>query len=77
MNYRHNLDILQVWFQKTPVRKISISESHKFFAFPGHIKILFTLLVTQSHLTLHNPMDYIACQAPVSMEFSRQEYWSR
>ena len=25
---------------------------------------------------LENPMDYIACQAPLSMEFSRQEYWS-
>ena len=23
-----------------------------------------------------NPMDYIACQAPLSMTFSRQEYWS-
>ena len=22
------------------------------------------------------PMDYIACQAPLSMGFSRQEYWS-
>ena len=21
-------------------------------------------------------MDYIACQAPLSMEFSKQEYWS-
>ena len=27
--------------------------------------------------TLCNPMDYIAFQAPLSMEFSRQEYWSR
>ena len=26
--------------------------------------------------TLCNPMDYIAYQAPLSMEFSRQEYWS-
>ena len=25
---------------------------------------------------LCNPFDYIACQAPLSMEFSRQEYWS-
>ena len=23
-----------------------------------------------------NPMNYIACQAPLSLEFSRQEYWS-
>ena len=33
----------------------------------------------QSCLTLCNPMDYlwtIACQAPLSMGFSRQEYWS-
>ena len=29
--------------------------------------------VAQSRLTLHDPMDY---QAPLSMGFSRQEYWS-
>ena len=29
--------------------------------------------VTSDSLQL---MDYIACQAPLSMEFSRQEYWS-
>ena len=33
-------------------------------------------LVTQSCLTLCNPMDCIACQAALSMELSRQEYWS-
>ena len=27
-------------------------------------------------LTLCDPMDYIALQDPLSMEFSRQEYWS-
>ena len=26
--------------------------------------------------TLYDPMDYIACQAPLSMGFYRQEYWS-
>ena len=31
----------------------------------------------QSCLTLCNPLDYIACQAPLSMGFSRQEYWSK
>ena len=31
----------------------------------------------QSCLTLCDPMNCIvACQAPLSMEFSRQEYWS-
>ena len=34
------------------------------------------VLVVQSGLTLCNPMDCIACQAPLPMEFSRQEYWS-
>ena len=33
------------------------------------------VLVTQSCLTLCNPMD-LAHQAPPSMEYSRQEYWS-
>ena len=34
------------------------------------------VLVTQSCLTLCDPMD-CAYEAPLSMEFSRQEYWSR
>ena len=33
-------------------------------------------LLTQSCLTLCDPMNYIARQAPLSMEFSRQVYWS-
>ena len=34
------------------------------------------VLVAQLCLTLCDPMDCIAHQAPLSMEFSRQEYWS-
>ena len=30
----------------------------------------------QSCLTLCEPMDCVACQAPLSMGFSRQKYWS-
>ena len=30
-----------------------------------------------SHVPVCDTMDYIACHAPLSMEFSRQEYWSR
>ena len=37
--------------------------------------VLRSCLVTQSCLTLGNPMDWIAYQAPLSMGFSRQEYW--
>ena len=33
-------------------------------------------LVTQSCPTLCNPMDCVAHQAPLSMGFFRQEYWS-
>ena len=33
--------------------------------------------VTQSCLILCDSTDYIACKAPLSMEFLRQEYWSR
>ena len=34
------------------------------------------VLVAQWCLTLCDPMDYIAHQAPLPTEFSRQEYWS-
>ena len=34
------------------------------------------MLVAQSFLTLWDSMECIAHQAPLSMEFSRQEYWS-
>ena len=34
------------------------------------------VLDTQLCLTLCDPMDYSPCQAPMSMGFSRQEYWS-
>ena len=34
------------------------------------------VLVAQSCLTFFDPMNCVACQAPLSMEFSRQEYWT-
>ena len=34
------------------------------------------VLVTQAYLNLCDPWTAVACQAPLSMEFSRQEYWS-
>ena len=33
-------------------------------------------VVAKSYLTLCDPMDCVAHQAPLSMGFSRQEYWS-
>ena len=46
--------------------------------FSSHIiKIMFIVYMsTQSCPTLCNPMHCVACQAPLFMEFSRQEYWS-
>ena len=35
------------------------------------------VLVTKLFPTLCNPMDYITCQALLSMGFPRQEYWNR
>ena len=37
---------------------------------------MWTVLVAQSRPTLCDPMDYIACQSSLSVEFSRQKYWS-
>ena len=36
----------------------------------------YCCLITQSCLTLCDPVDCVACQAPLSMGFSTQEYWS-
>ena len=36
---------------------------------------ILQVLVAQSRPTFCGPMNYIAHQAPVSMGFSRQEYW--
>ena len=43
----------------------------------GYFKLWFTLVVKSLQLcpTLCDPMD-VACQAPLSMGFSGQEYWS-
>ena len=40
-----------------------------------YMDVSVCVLVTWSYPTLCKPMD-VACQAPMSMEFSRQEYWS-
>ena len=40
------------------------------------VSLKVKVLVAQSCLTLCDPMDNGACQAPLSMDFSRQEYWS-
>ena len=39
-------------------------------------KLSVRVLVPQSCPTLWDSVNYIACQAPLSMEFSRQESWS-
>ena len=40
------------------------------------IRNLSCCLVAKSCSSLCNPMDYIACQSPLSMGFPSQEYWS-
>ena len=52
--------------------------SNGIFHIEKEILKVFTVcvLVTQLCPTLCNSIDYIACQAPLSMEFSKQEYWS-
>ena len=52
----------------------------KFIHFEGESKIVLSIImkvkVPHSCSTLCDPMDYVACQASLSMEFSSQEYWS-
>ena len=39
--------------------------------------LYYVCLIAQSCPTLCNPTDCIACQAPLSMGFSKEEHWSR
>ena len=49
---------------------------HVFIIRVSHRVFLQPWLCAQSYPTLCNPIDCVACQAPLSMGFSRQEYWS-
>ena len=40
------------------------------------MRVCVCVLVAQSYPTLCNPMDYIVCQDPLPIEFSKQEYRS-
>ena len=48
------------------------------FVFPVCIKITYVSRQSRFNCvpTLYDLMDFVACQAPLSMGFSRQEYWS-
>ena len=39
--------------------------------------MVYVCVLTQSCLTLCDPMEPIAHQVPLSMRFPRQEYWSK
>ena len=47
--------------------------AHYFCGLPPKTPLLFSCKVVASS---YDTMDYIACQAPLSMGFPRQEYWS-
>ena len=51
-------------------------QSLTYDSFTRHYGKLY-LLVSQSYPTLGHSMDCTVCEAPLSMEFPKQEYWSR
>ena len=61
---------------------MSYCGTHRFVENKGYHKVIYNCTrrskseVTQSCLTLCDPMDCLAYKASLSMEFSRQEYWS-
>ena len=50
-------------------------QSLTYDSFTRHYGKLY-LLVSQSYPTLGHSMDCTVCEAPLSMEFPKQEYWS-
>ena len=51
---------------------------HTFISITYVYIIIYLLLLLFSHSVMSHPStpQTVACQAPLSMEFSRQEYWS-
>ena len=60
----------------SPSHKVLLNGTAEMFNWPCYIYMCMLCAKSlQSCLTLCDPMT-VACQAPLSMEFSRQEYWS-
>ena len=55
------------------IREMEIKTTMRYHLTPIRVIVV---LVTQSYSTLCDPAITVTCQAPLSMEFSRQEYWS-
>ena len=72
--------LIRVYWRLTCWFPLVRSLQAKFIHFEGESKIVLSIImkvkVTHSCPTLCDPIDYIACQAPLSMEFPTQEYWS-
>ena len=65
-----NFTVIQVY---APVTNAKEAEVEWFYE--DLLDLLVCVLVTQSFPALWDPLT-VACQAPLSMEFSKQEYWS-
>ena len=71
----HNNTSLKTFLYYFELLSAGLITNKKNKSFKFIFTYLFFSLVTKSCLTLATPWT-VACQAPVSMGFSRQEYWS-
>ena len=70
-------EILWTQLRITSIKQIfQYSESHESFGFPVHIKIVCLVASLLSLVWLFVTPQTVAHEASLSMEFSRQEYWS-
>ena len=71
----HCWDLSSYWANEKEKGEETIKEIYRFiYSFSPQLLMHARLL--QAYATLRDPMDCIAHQAPLSMGFSRQEYWS-
>ena len=66
------MEIQWVQFQITTLKQISQSESHEFFGFPVHIKIVFTVYCRANAVGKMAPTDLLDGRVATNLQFAKK-----
>ena len=70
------LNLIKLWFDVCQFQKFSSSISSNIVSVSCSLSFLSFLYQLLNHVQLFAPLWTVACWVPLSMEFTRQQYWS-